>query len=156
MADKKQKKVEAKQHENSVELFDEGEKITLHDDKNKPVEFMQIACVDYEGHFYALLRPAETMEGLDEDEVVIFKLVEGKGKNEDDKFVPVESEDLMNAVFGEYLKAAADEYGCSCGCGCPSDCDCGCQEGKECVCEDDCVCDDDCDDTCDCGCNDKK
>ena len=140
------------ENKNNVELFDDGEIITLHDDKNKAVEFMQIACVDYEGQFYALLKPVKAMDGIAEDEVVIFKLAEGKD-GADDQFVPVESEELLNAVFDEYLRAVADENSCSCGCGCGPDCDCGCQEGAECVCEDDdCCCDgDDCDDTCGCG-----
>jgi len=143
--------------DNNVELFDDGEIITLHDDKDKPIDFIQVACVDYEGNFYALLRPKDAVDGIAEDEVVIFKLQEGK---ENDLFVPVESEELLNKVFEQYVKAVADDNSCGCGCGCSSDCDCGCQEGEECDCNDDCGCgcDDDCndkEDACDCGCGGK-
>ena len=109
---------------NSVEIFDDesGEVITLHDDKENPVDFIQVACVDFEGRFYALLRPAQKVEGIGEDEVVIFKLEEGKDGG-DDLFVPVESEELLTKVFDQYLRAVADENDCCC----DDDCDCGCE-----------------------------
>ena len=129
----------------NVEVIDE-EIITLYDDDNNPVDFYEVACVEYEDEYYALLQPVEPMEGLSEDEALIFKLVEQEGE-ESDLFVPVEDEALLNAVFEEYLKAAADD-GCGCGC---HDGGCGCD------CDDDCDCDDacDCDGECDCGKHDK-
>lgn len=122
---------------NNVEIFDDGEVITLFDDKEKPVNFTQVACVDYEGEFFALLQPAEKIEGISEDEVVIFKLQEGK---DNDMFVPVDSEELLNKVFEQYLKAAADENSCSCG-------ECDCHEDS---------CEDDDETECGCGNHDNK
>ena len=119
---------------NNVEIFDEGEIITLFDDKENPVKFSQVAGVEYEGNFFVLLQPAEKIEGIAEDEVVIFKLEEGK---ENDMFVPVESEDLLNKVFEQYLKAAADDESCSCGCGCDDE-DCGHDKDEKCDCGCDC------------------
>lgn len=121
----------------NVELIDD-DIITLYDDNNKPVEFYQVACVEYEDEFYALLQPVEPMEGLGEDEAQIFKLVEQED-DDSDLFVPVEDEELLNAVFDEYLRAVADD---ACGCGC-HDCDC----------DGDCDCDHDGCGDCDC---DKK
>ena len=63
-----------KQDEN-VELIDE-EVITLYDDDNNPVDFNEEAVVEYEGDFYALLTPVKPMEGLAEDEALIFKIIE--------------------------------------------------------------------------------
>ena len=129
----------------NVELIDD-EVITLYDDNNKPVEFYQVACVEYEDEFYALLQPVEPLEGLGEDEALVFKMVEQED-GDSDLFVPVEDEELLNAVFNEYLIAvAAQEEGCSCcghdGCDCDHDgcghdgCDCdhdGCgHDGCDC------------------------
>ena len=122
----------------NVELIDD-DIITLYDDDNKPVEFYQVACVEYEDEFYALLQPVEPMEGLGEDEALIFRLVEQED-GESDLFVPVEDEELLNAVFDEYLRASADE---ECGCGC-HDC------GDGCDCDGDCDCDHDGCGDCDC------
>ncbi len=45
--------------------------------------------------------------GVEDDEAVIFKIVEEN--EETDLFVPLESEELMEKIFDEYLKAAAEE-----------------------------------------------
>lgn len=119
-------------NDEKVELIDD-EIITLYDDKDNPVQFHEVARVEYEDEYYALLQPVETMEGLGEDEALIFKLVEQEGEDAD-LFVPVEDEAVLEAVFEEYLRAAADcECDCNCEDGCGDDCDC---EHHHCDCDD--------------------
>lgn len=122
------------EQDKDVELIDEDEVITLYDDDNKPVKFYEVACVEYESEFYALLQPVEAIEGLGEDEALIFKVREEDEDN--DVFEPVTDESVLEAVFNEYLKAVAEaEDGCGCDCGCDEcgdkcnddDCDCGCE-----------------------------
>ncbi len=145
----------AENQNQDVELLDEDEIITLYDDDNKPVKFYEVACVEYQGEFYALMQPVEPMEGLGEDEALIFKVREEDEDN--DVFEPVTDERVLDAVFDEYLKAAAeaaDECGCGCGCehDCDGDCDCDCDG-------DDCDCGDHHhggDGECGCGCEHKK
>ncbi|MCH5154181.1 MAG: DUF1292 domain-containing protein [Clostridiales bacterium] len=109
----------AENQDENVELIEE-EVITLYDDKNNPVDFNEVAVVEYEGDFYALLQPVEPMEGLDEDEAIIFKIVQKD--DETDEFEPVTDEAVLEAVFNEYLKAEAEfEDGCDC-----CDCEDGC------------------------------
>lgn len=109
---------ENNQTENDVEIIDEDEVITLYDDDNKPVKFYEVACIEYKGDFYALMQPVEPMEGLGEDEALIFKVREEDEDN--DVFEPVTDENVLEAVFNEYLNAVAEaEDGCDC-------CDCGC------------------------------
>lgn len=116
------------EHDN-VEILDDEEKITLYDDDGKPVEFYEVACVEYEEEFYALLEPAEPMEGLEEGDVLIFKIEEQQDGT--DTFMPVEDEELLNAVFGEYLKSAECDCDCSeCGGGCHDE-DCDCEDCKD-------------------------
>jgi len=124
--------------ENDVEIIDEDEVITLYDDDGKPVKFSEVACIEYQGEFYALMQPVEPMEGLGEDEALIFKVREEDEDN--DVFEPVTDESVLDAVFDEYLKALAEaEDGCECG-----ECDCDHCDGDDCG-----HCDDD---GCDCGC----
>lgn len=138
----------AENQDENVELIDE-EVITLYDDNNNAVDFNEVAVVEYQGDFYALLQPVEPMDGLGEDEAIIFKVIQKD--DETDEFEPVTDEGVLDAVFNEYLKAEAefaDE--CECGCGChhgDNDCDC-----------DDCDCDhDECGhDGCECGCDHNK
>lgn len=140
----------AENQNQDVELLDEDEIITLYDDDNKPVKFYEVACVEYQGEFYALMQPVEPMEGLGEDEALIFKVREEDEDN--DVFEPVTDERVLDAVFDEYLRAAAEAADeCGCGCGCEHDCDCD---------HDDCGCDGEHhnhgDGECGCGCEHKK
>ena len=116
----------------NVEIMEDDEIVTLYDDNNEPVDFYEVACVEYKDDYYALLEPVEEMEGLEDGDVLIFKLEEQEDGT--DLFVPVEDEALLNEVFDEYMMAVADH-----------ECDCGCED-----CDGDC--DGDCEDNCDCGC----
>lgn len=115
----------------NCEIFDEEEIITLQDENGNPIKFFEVACVEYEEQYYVLLSPAEEVEGIASDEVIICKL-----EDQDDDtqlIVPLQDEELLQKVFDEYLKTA-DECGCD---------DCDCEE-----------CDDECEghDHCHCGC----
>lgn len=113
----------------NVELYEEDSIIELYDENDNAVSFREIAGVELDGRFFALLQPVEPMDDIGEDEVVIFEYV--AGDNSDEKnLVPLFEEALLERVFNEYLVAVAD-----------MECDCDC-----------CDCDDDCDDDgCDCG-----
>ncbi len=103
-----------------VQLIDDEEIITLFDEDDKPMDFYEVAVVEYEDELYALLQPAEDIEGIADDEVVIFRIEETEGED-DDFFYPVEDEAVQEAVFEEYLRATSDdecdEESCD---GCPS------------------------------------
>lgn len=119
--------------EKNVELFDDEEIITLYDEEDNPVDFAEVACVEYEGKFYAILQPIDEVEGMEEDEVIICLLEEQDDETE--LITPVTDEELGEKIFNEYLKAVADEE----------------------YSEDDCDCDDDCGhEGCGCGSKDKK
>lgn len=113
----------------NVEIFDDSSIITLYDDEEKPIDFYEVACVELEGKYYGLMQPVEPMEGLGEDEAVIFEIQHAEGE-ENDMFIPLFDEDILEAVFNEYIQAVS-----SCGCGCDGDCDCD-------DCSDDCDCED--------------
>lgn len=121
----------------NCEIFDEEDIITLQDEEGHPIKFIEVACVEYENNFYVLLSPAEQVEGIGEDEVIVCKL-----EDQDDEtqlIVPLQDEELMQKVFDEYLRTA-DECDCDCE-DCHGDCDC-----DECDCEHEhdhcCDCDD--------------
>ena len=122
------------------EFVEEPDIITLVDQMGNDVDFYHVATIDYKEKWYVFLQPVEPIDGIAEDEVLIYEL--GMDENGDDKFIPIEDEALLDAVFNEYLKEA-EEDGCCC--------------GEECDCEDGCDCDDTCDcegGSCSCGCKD--
>lgn len=99
--------------EKNVDIIEDDEVITLYDDENKPVDFYEVAVVEFEEQLYALLQPVEALEGVEEDEAIIFHIVEQNDK--EDLFEPVLDERVLEEVFDEYIKAVADS---ECGCGC--------------------------------------
>jgi len=93
----------------TVEIFEDDQIVTLYDDNNKPVDFFEVACIEYEENFYVLLQPVEEMEGIADDEVVIFRLDPNPEDEDEDLFVPVEDQKLLEKVFEEFLRKVADE-----------------------------------------------
>jgi|GEM_PF-1110450 len=108
------------QEKNHVEIFSEDSIITLYDDQQTPIDFYEVASVEYEEKFYEILQPVERIEGIDEDEAVIFEFNMDE-ENGEKLFKPVFDEKLLEAVFSLYLQSAADSemtHGCGCEGGC--------------------------------------
>ena len=120
----------------------EGEELSvveLVDDGGRKMKFYHIGTMDYKDECFAFFQPAEEIEGVNEDEVVIFMISEDESGKE--VLLPIEDEDKLDAVYEEFCKVMEEE-----------DEECGCGEGCDCGCEDEeCECDDDCD----CGCHKK-
>ena len=77
-------------------FFDENnfDNITLEDNNGKSIEFEQIAIVDYEESYYAILKPVSKIDNVDEDEVLVFRIDEEK-----DELAYVDDEALAEKVF---------------------------------------------------------
>ena len=71
-------------------------------------EFYHIGTMEFEGKNYAFFQPAETVEGADPDDVVIFEIDE---KNQ--VLLPIEDEEYLEKIFDkfqiEYNEQFADE-----------------------------------------------
>ena len=82
------------------------ENIVLYDEDNNPVEFEQIAIIPKDDSVYVLLAPVTPMEGVGEDEAVVFVIEE----DEDGEALLsiVMEDDVIDSVFAEY-EALLDE-----------------------------------------------
>lgn len=85
------------EQDNIVELLDENDNV---------VRFEHIMTVEYEGDKYALLSPLEEMEDAEDGDVVILRIDEGE---EDDSYVGIEDEALLEAVFQKYMEIVGAE-----------------------------------------------
>ena len=121
--------------------FDEeedGDVVELESEDGETIPFRHVATIDYENGWYVLFSPMQEMEGVGEDEVVIFRLdTDEKGG---DIFVPVEDEAILDAVYDEYVRIMEDEnseweQGCGCGHGDGEHCRCGEETGDGCHCD---------------------
>ena len=80
-----------------------NETITLYDENEKPVEFEQIALIPYNDKLYAILKPVEKMDGVADDEAIVFSFEEDDA-NEDQLLVVEESDAIIDEVFAIYNK----------------------------------------------------
>ena len=89
-----------------LETLDEP--VELFDEEGNKSEFYHIGTMEFEGKNYAFFQPAETVEGADPDDVVIFEIDE---KNQ--VLLPIEDENYLEKIFDkfqiEYNEQFADE-----------------------------------------------
>lgn len=76
-------------------------------DDGKKLKFYFVGTIEYKGKSYSAFEPAEEIEGLSEDDLVIFELVEGEGETCD--LLPVEDDALLDEVFEEFCKILDEE-----------------------------------------------
>jgi hypothetical protein len=85
------------------EELEEGDDIvTLMSADGEEIDFFEIAGIAYNGNFYAILQPVELLEGMADDEALVFKVERDNDGN--DKFTIVFDDDIIDAVFVEYGK----------------------------------------------------
>ena len=81
---------------------DNDDVVTLLSANGEEIDFVEIAGIAYRGSFYAILQPVELLEGMDDDEALVFKVT--RGKDGEDKFEIELDDSVIDAVFAEYNK----------------------------------------------------
>jgi len=81
---------------------DDDDIVTLLADNGDEIDFIEVAGIAYRGNFYAVLQPVELLEGMEEDEALVFKVI--RGKDGEDKFEIELDDSIIDAVFEEYNK----------------------------------------------------
>ena len=76
--------------------------VTLMSANGEEIDFLEIAGIALNGNFYAILQPVNLLEGMAEDEALVFKVE--RDENGDDKFTIVLDDEIIDAVFTEYGK----------------------------------------------------
>lgn len=81
-------------------LDDENsDNIILYDEDNNELEFEQVAIIPLNDALYAILKPAVLMEGMADDEALVFLIDE-----EEEMVSLITDEEIGTAVFREYYK----------------------------------------------------
>ncbi len=81
---------------------DDDDLVTLITADGKQMDFIEIAGIAHRGNFYAILQPVELLEGMHDDEALVFKVT--RGDDGEDKFEIVIDDEINDAVFAEYNK----------------------------------------------------
>lgn len=82
--------------------FADDDTITLLNSNGEQIQFIEIAGIAHKGNFFAILQPVELIEGMTEDEALVFKV--SRAENGEDKFEIVLDDEIINAVFETYNK----------------------------------------------------
>ena len=74
--------------------------VTLLSATGEEIDFVEIAGIAYQGNFYAILQPVELIEGMSDDEALVFKA--SRLQDGQDKFEIELDDEIIDAVFSEY------------------------------------------------------
>ena len=88
---------------------DEDEIVTLMSAEGEERDFVEVAGIALQNNFYAILQPVELLEGMEEDEALVFKVT--KGKDGEDKFEIELDDTVIDAVFEEYNRLLDEAEG---------------------------------------------
>ena len=80
--------------------------LTLHDDEGNEEQFELLDLVDYQDKQYIVLFPVED----DDMEIVIPQVEEIEGNDEEEAYVAVEDEAILDSVYGIFKERFKDEF----------------------------------------------
>lgn len=76
--------------------------ISLYDENDKEVKFDQVAIIPFDEKLYAILKPIDHMEGVEDDEAIVFAVEETE--DGDASLIVETDEAIAIRVFDEYYK----------------------------------------------------
>ena len=84
-----------------AQIYDENntDTIILYNEENEAVEFEQIALIPMDETDFVILHPVAEMEGVADDEALVFAIEEVDGE---EALVIVDDDEVIDAVFAEY------------------------------------------------------
>ncbi|MBQ8545744.1 MAG: DUF1292 domain-containing protein [Clostridia bacterium] len=74
--------------------------VTLTSPDGEKIDFIEIAGIAHKDGFYLILQPVELLEGMTEDEALVFKV--SQTEDGEEKFEIELDEEIIEAVFAEY------------------------------------------------------
>lgn len=89
------------QNEKMNQFEEDDDIVTLTSATGEEIDFVEIAGIAYKGHFYVILQPVELLDGMDEDEALVFEITR---TDDNDRFEIVLDDEIIEAVFTEYNK----------------------------------------------------
>lgn len=81
--------------------------ITLTSANGEDIDFREIAGVAFEGNFYVILQPVELFEGMDDNDVFVFRV--SYGPDGDDNFQVISDDRIIENVLNQYNKMLEEQ-----------------------------------------------
>lgn len=90
----------------NIPMEEEPTILTLHDDDGNEEQFEFLDIVEYQDKQYIVLFPLED----DDNEIVILQVEEIEGNDEEEAYIAVEDEKILDAVYGVFKERFKDEF----------------------------------------------
>ena len=88
--------------EDQNNMDEDDDIITLYnEERDQDEDFYHLATLDVDDRLFVGLKPGEKLPDIEDDEVLIYEVVEGA---EGDVFAAIEDEELLQKVFDEFMK----------------------------------------------------
>lgn len=85
----------------------EDDIVELTTEDGKKLKFFFVGTIEYKGKNYSAFEPAEEIEGLEEEDLVIFELSGDDEETAD--LIPIEDERLLDEVFAEFCRVLDED-----------------------------------------------
>ena len=86
---------------------EDEEIVELTTDDGKKLKFYFVGTIEYKGKNYSAFEPAEQIDGIEDDDLIIFEL---SGDDEETaELLPIEDEGLLNEVFEEFCRVLEED-----------------------------------------------
>ena len=85
----------------------EDEIVELTTDDGKKLKFYFVGTIEYKGKNYSAFEPAEQIDGIEDDDLIIFELAGDDEETAD--LLPVEDEALLDEVFEEFCRLLEED-----------------------------------------------
>lgn len=87
------------------ELDDElsDEIVTLVTEEGEEIDFYLAAVIPFDGKIYGILQPVELLEGMEDDEALVFEM----GGEDEGNFDLVTDDEIIDGVFAKYDELVA-------------------------------------------------
>ena len=94
-------------HDCECDCCDEEDIVELTTDDGKKYKFYFVGTIEYKGKNYSAFEPAEKIDGIEDDDLIIFELSGDDEETAD--LLPVEDEALLDEVFEEFCRVLEED-----------------------------------------------
>lgn len=95
------------EHDHECDCGVEDDIVELTTEDGKKLKFYFVGTIEYKGKNYSAFEPAEQIDGIEDDDLIIFELSGDDEETAD--LLPIEDEKLLDEVFEEFCKVLEED-----------------------------------------------
>lgn len=95
------------EHEHECDCGCEDDIVELITEEGKKLKFYFVGTIEYKGKNYSAFEPAEQIDGMEDDDLIIFELSGDDEETAD--LLPIEDDKLLDEVFEEFCRVLEED-----------------------------------------------